>query len=255
MFSIVQDKINKIKEGAYLPNEHTNKPQLYTKNSKESFPIRLDSNGSESSEDRKAGTEFDTPDEVDQLYKNILRNAKTNSQIPKVTTISQNSKNTNPQDSKRETQRDWKTTPLYEDFEQYGQAGIRFSHHSTNYSEDEIYNVYEFVKSRYNTKEYDKSVSSFYQKAMSTLRALMSSMSLVNMFNSIQQMYSAISVTNTLKLLIRCKLMFSAQKQVIKIFEHIRMFMILKTKVKNLISLHMDFQGDVGSTSEKLKKQ
>ena len=174
--------------------------------------------------------------------------------MPKVTTISQNSKNTNPQDNKRETQRDWKTTPLYEDFEQFGKAGLRFSNDSTQYSEDEIYNVYEFVKSRYNTKEYDKSVSSFYQKAMKTLRSLMYSMSLVNMFNSIQQIYSAISVTNTLKLLIRCKLMFSAWKQVIKIFEHIRMFLMLKTKVKNLISLHLDFEGDVGSTSDKLKR-
>ena len=227
---------------------------MHTKISRDSFPVRLESSGSESSEDRKAETDLETPDDVDQLYKNILRNAKTNSQIPKVTTVSQNSKNTNPQDSKRETQRDWKTTPLYEDFEQFGKAGLRFSNDSTQYSEDEIYNVYEFVKSRYNTKEYDKSVSSFYQKAMKTLMSLMYPLSLVSMFNNIQQMYSAISVTNTLKLLIRCKLMFSARKQVIKIFEHIRMFLVLKTKVKNLISLHLDFEGDVDSTSDKLKR-
>lgn len=251
--NLVQDTINKIKQGVYLPKERPE--SKFTDNSQNSFPVRLEeTNESESSIDLKANSDIDTPEEVEQLYQSLLRNVKTNSGFPKVTTVSQNSKNTNPQDSKKETQKDWITTQLYEDYEQYGKHEFNHAYDSMFYTESEIYNVYEFVKSRYNTKEYDKSVAPFYKKAMATLGELMFSMSLVSIFRSIEEMYNKISVTNTLKLLIRCRLLFDARRQVLEIFERIRMFKLLKTKVKNLISFQLDFGADATATHDKLKR-
>lgn len=47
--------------------------------------------------------------------------------------------------------------------------------------------------------------------------------------------------------------MFSARRQALKIFEHIRVYKVLRRKVKNLIRFHFDFQEEAMSTTEKLK--
>lgn len=171
--SLVDDTINKIMDGTYLSKNRDKKQlELTSKKSIESYPIRLvGSNGSDSSDELlHANTEFDTPQEVEQLFNSMTKNAKTSSQFPKVTTVSQNSKHTNPQDSKKETQKDWILTQLYDEFEKYGQQKFNFENHPSMYTEDEIKNVDEFIKNRYNdSREYDKTVSQFYNKAMATL--------------------------------------------------------------------------------------
>jgi hypothetical protein len=48
--------------------------------------------------------------------------------------------------------------------------------------------------------------------------------------------------------------MYRARKQVVEIFENIRMFKILESKAKNLISLHLDFGGDASQTTERMKR-
>lgn len=67
-------------------------------------------------------------------------------------------------------------------------------------------------------------------------------------------MYKKVDVTNTLKLLLRCQLLYQARQNIVNVFENIRIFKLLKSKAKNLISLHIDFKGDVSQTTHKMKR-
>lgn len=231
------------------------KTSMLSKGSQDSFPVRLNaSNVSESSEDHKSNNEFGTPEEVEQLYKDLFKNVKTNSNNPQVTSISQRSKQTNPQDIKKEVQKDWATTPLYEEYERSGKNVYRNQNTTKYYTEEEVLQVYEFVKNRYDKKENDKSVISFYKKAMDTLFLLTDDQLDFNTYRKIQSMYSKVDVTNTLKLLLRCSLVYQARRQIVEIFENIRIFKILRSKAKNMISLHLDFKGEVAQTTQKLVK-
>ena len=76
----------------------------------------------------------------------------------------------------------------------------------------------------------------------------------LNTFRKIQSMYEKVDVTNTLKLLIRCQLVYDARANIVEIFENTRVFKLLKSKLKNLINLHMDFKNDANNTTKRLKK-
>jgi hypothetical protein len=122
------------------------------------------------------------------------------------------------------------------------------------YTEDEVNRVYEFVKNRYINKNYDKSVKSFYKKSMETLCYIYEDQLDLNTVRKIEKMYSKVDVTTTLKLLLRCKFVYMARKNVVEIFDNIRMFKAFKAKAKNLISINLDFQGDASQTTKRMKK-
>lgn len=171
-----------------------------------------------------------------------------------LTSVSQKSKHTNPQNSHREVFKDWALTPIYEEYQKVGKNVYKYTDEERYYTEEEVNRVYEFVKNRYNTKEYDKSVVSFYKKSMDTLCYIYEDQLDLNTARKIQTMYSKVDVTNTLKLLLRCKFVYMARRNIIEIFENIKVFKVLKSKAKNLISLHLDFQGDAKQTTMRMSR-
>ena len=199
-------------------------------------------------------SEFDTPEEVEHIYNNIFKNVKTDSKNLNMTSLSGKSKKTNPQDVQKLSQKDWELTPLYEEFEKNGRNVYPRQNEIKYFSEDELTRVYNLVNNRYNTKEHDKSVVNFYKKAMDTLLLLTETQMTLNTFKKIQEMYSKVDVTNTLKLLLRWSLMYQARRQIVEIFDNIRIFEVLASRAKNLISLNLDFKGDVGQATVKMKK-
>lgn len=248
----MQDRIDKIKDGTYM---NRNRPtSIVSKNSQESFPVRLDaSNASESSDHQSS--EVDTPEEYERIYQDIFGDVKTNTNQKNVTSISQKSKATNPQDTKREPAvKDWALTPLYEEYERRGKNVYPNPNEARHYTEDEVARVYEFIESRYGNKANDKAIITFYQKAMDTLFLLTDDQLDFNTYRKIQEMYAKPDVTNTLKLLLRCRLIYQARRQIVDIFDNIRLFKVLRAKAKNLINLHMDFLADAKLTTSRLRK-
>ena len=203
---------------------------------------------------KNSDSEFETPEEVEQLYSNIFKNVKTDSKNLNMTSMSGKSRKSNPQDVQKPAQKDWAETPLFEEFEKHGKNVYTKINETKFFSEDELTRVYQLVKNRYNSKEYDKSVINFYKKAMDTLLLLTETQMSFNTFRKIQSMYSKVDVTNTLKLLLRCSLMYQARRQIVQIFDDIRVFEVLSSRAKNLISLNLDFKGDAGQTTSKMKK-
>jgi len=234
----------------------------------DSNPVRLNgSNPSVHSEENKSFSDFETPEEVEQIYREIFKDVPEAQQ--NLTSLSQKSKQSGILNSYRDLNKDWSETPLHDEYERVGNnlEGSRFdaevhankggrrnnSDENRYYTEAESRQVYEFVRNRYNGKEYDKSVTSFSKKAMETLRWIYEDQLDLNTFQKIKKMYSKVDVTNTLKLLLRCQLIYQARRNIMNIFENIRLFKLLKTKAKNLINLHIDFKGDVSQTTQRLK--
>jgi hypothetical protein len=197
----IQDKINKIRDPSYNPDS-TRKTSVLSKASQDSFPVRLNtSNPSEGTEEHKSQEDFVTPEEVEQLYKDLFKNIKPE-HIPPLSSFSQKSKPT-LLDSKRDARKDWADTSLYEEYVRRGKRVYPKINENKYYTDDEVDRVYYFVKNRYNKKDSDKSVSNFYKKAMDTLFLLTDEQMNFDSYRKIRQMYSNIDVTNTLKLLLR----------------------------------------------------
>ena len=58
----------------------------------------------------------------------------------------------------------------------------------------------------------------FYSKAFETLQALLAEQQMTAMFAKFSKMYSEVTIENTLKLLLRCKLAFQSRQILIDIF-------------------------------------
>mmetsp|Transcript_4037 Transcript_4037/g.3819 ORF Transcript_4037/g.3819 Transcript_4037/m.3819 type:complete len:100 (-) Transcript_4037:64-363(-) len=75
----------------------------------------------------------------------------------------------------------------------------------------------------------------------------------LNTFKKIKKMYKKIDVVATLKLLLRCQLIYSARNDILNIFECIRVFKILKVKAKNLVNVNYDFREDARTTTQRMR--
>ena len=104
-----------------------------------------------------SSSDLATPEEVEKIYKDLFKNMPLNSQH-NLTSLSHKSKNSNPN---KEIFKDWALTPLYEEYQKQGKRIYRDFDETRYYSQNEAKRVYEFVKSRYNSKEHNKFVISF----------------------------------------------------------------------------------------------
>ena len=87
---------------------------------------------------------------------------------------------------------------------------------------------------------------------MHTLMILTQCQLNLSWFRKIQLMYSIIDSTNTLKLLIRCMLMYKARRLVTQIYNNIHRFEEIKVKARNLVNILIDFKADAHNSKEKL---
>jgi len=246
----VKDKYNKLKDTPYNPDS-TRKTSVLSKYSQDSYPIRLNSSNPSDKSDDERNFEYETPEEVEQLYQDLLKNMKEGKPIPDLSSFSQKSKPI-ALDSKRDMFKDWAETPLYEEYQSRGKRVYPSINENKYYTAEETTRVYHFIKNRYSSRENEKPVTTFYKKAMATLFLLTDDQMNFDTYLKIKTMYSKVDVTNTLKLLIRCTLMYGARRKIVEIFENIRMFKVLSSKAKNLISLHLDFQGEAKQSTDRM---
>lgn len=85
------------------------------------------------------------------------------------------------------------------------------------YKDNEIDYILNMI--RYRQKEFEKTdmIKPFYNKSLFTLETLMEEMKIPHIFDKVAINYSTVTVENTLKLLVRCKMMFAARSLCIEI--------------------------------------
>ena len=122
---------------------------------------------------------------------------------------------------------DWATSPLYnfytEKRAQLAQASEDiFQGDATTYTEPEIDSILELVKDDYQNYRKKEQVGPFYAKATSTLKFLLEEQAVdVSRFQKVRELYKDVTLENTLKLLIRCKLAFDGRRKLIVVFQRL----------------------------------
>lgn len=118
---------------------------------------------------------------------------------------------------------DWAYTPLcvaflngHPDFNTEGD--IRY------FTPSEVEDVVQMIKVKYNHFKRTDAMVPFYRKAMATLMFLLSEQQMTAMIFKFQKMYEQVTIENTLKLLLRCKLAFAARKALIETFEAVKSY-------------------------------
>lgn len=75
----------------------------------------------------------------------------------------------------------------------------------------------------------------FYMKALDTLKFLLVEQSIEPIYDRVAEEYKEITLENTMKLLIRCKLAFSSRNSLITIFQMIDVYDQEMDKIKEMI--------------------
>ena len=86
------------------------------------------------------------------------------------------------------------------------------------YTEGEIDYVLDMIKKSYNDFKRTDIMKPFYMKALDTLRFLLCEQSIEPVYERVALEYKEVTLENTMKLLIRCKLAFSSRNTLITMF-------------------------------------
>ncbi len=78
----------------------------------------------------------------------------------------------------------------------------------------------------------------FFLKAQNTLRILMDEQNSLLLFEGMAKKYHEITIENTMKLLIRCKLAFHQRSMLIEIMKSLINYELIAVELKNLIDKH-----------------
>lgn len=87
--------------------------------------------------------------------------------------------------------------------------------------ESEVDYVINMMRNKFNEYKRTDLMAPFHIKAMETLVVLLTEQGLDATITKFKKLYKEITIENTLKLLLRCKLMFHARKFFLEIFEQI----------------------------------
>jgi len=129
--------------------------------------------------------------------------------------------------------KDWAKTNLYKNYLINGITEFNHESYEILFTEDENLNLYDLIKQRYESSESCKGIlANFFSKALNTFKELMISMGFNVQFSAIKNKYSKTSVEDTLKLLLRNRMLLNSRKQLLKIFDSIIRFKILKVEFK-----------------------
>jgi hypothetical protein len=113
---------------------------------------------------------------------------------------------------------DWAETPL---FQSYKQCGEEIMIDPSLFSEKQLDELLDEMKANYD--EYRDNVDNNYQKALNTLKFLLKQQNSLK-FEKIKELYSEVTLENTLKLMIRCKLAYESRKKVLQMFRSIHFY-------------------------------
>jgi hypothetical protein len=86
------------------------------------------------------------------------------------------------------------------------------------YTEGEVDYVLDMIKKSYSDFKRTDIMKPFYMKALDTLKFLLVEQSIEPIYDRVAEEYKEITLENTMKLLIRCKLAFSSRNSLITIF-------------------------------------
>ena len=75
------------------------------------------------------------------------------------------------------------------------------------YSEEETDVVFDLLKNRH--KDDDRTATQYFEKALRTVEMIMGSFGMSQQFSRLEEMYKVRDYSNTLKLILRCKMLFS----------------------------------------------
>lgn len=89
----------------------------------------------------------------------------------------------------------------------------------SRYTEGEVEYVLDMIKNAYNDFKRTDVMRPFYMKALETLRYLLQEQKIEPIFDRVADEYSEITLENTMKLLIRCKLTFGSRTSLITMFQ------------------------------------
>ena len=106
----------------------------------------------------------------------------------------------------------------------------------TTYTESEIDSILDEVKQNYANYQKREQIGPFYIKSTSTLKFLLEEQNVdISRFQKVREMYKEITLENTLKLLIRCKLAFDTRTKLICLFLTNEKYDAQLEKVQSLI--------------------
>ena len=115
----------------------------------------------------------------------------------------------------------WTETPLYQHFKENPKTPNVLAADNSRYTEDEVDQVLQMVKNSYSEFQRTDIIKPFYLKAQQTLCYLLTEQTIEPIFERVKQVYKEVTLENSMKLLIRCKLAFESRSLIVKMLTEI----------------------------------
>mmetsp|Transcript_35436 Transcript_35436/g.54224 ORF Transcript_35436/g.54224 Transcript_35436/m.54224 type:complete len:131 (+) Transcript_35436:448-840(+) len=84
----------------------------------------------------------------------------------------------------------------------------------------------------------------FYMKALDTLKFLLYEQTITPIFDRVREEYKEITLENTMKLLIRCKLAYNSRNMLITMFQYLDTYYTNSGDTKSLIEAQKNYKVD-----------
>lgn len=105
----------------------------------------------------------------------------------------------------------WSDTPAYTYYKCNKNNPHILKGDMTTYTEGEVDYVLDMIKNAYNDFKRTDIMKPFYMKSLETLKFLLTEQTIEQIFERVANEYGEITLENTMKLLIRCKLAFNSR--------------------------------------------
>eukprot|EP00347_Sterkiella_histriomuscorum_P021712 403333026 len=110
------------------------------------------------------------------------------------------------------------------------------------YMEKEVDYVIEMMKNKFKDFKRSDIMRPFYLKALQTIQALLVEQGLQSMFDKMSKKYKEITIENTMKLLIRCKLAFHARGMLLDLISQLINYEVKAVELKQILDKHSKYR-------------
>ena len=118
------------------------------------------------------------------------------------------------------------------------------------FMKSEVEFAVEMIRSKFNEYKRTEMMMPFHTKAMETLIGLLEEQGLTQMIQKFKSMYKEVTIENTLKLLLRCKLLFHARKVFLDIFQQILVYEMQTRDVKKALEEQQSYKLETKELNE-----